>query len=135
MKALLDTNIIIHREAGRVVNQDIGILFRWLDRAGYAKCIHSVSVSEIQKNPNQETVKSFMAKLASYEQLEIPTPLNEEVNAVSKGNDVNENDRNDTLLLNEVYTGRVDILITEDKKIHFKARLLNIASKVFTIDG
>jgi hypothetical protein len=32
MKALLDTNIIIHREANRVINSDIGYLFKWLDR-------------------------------------------------------------------------------------------------------
>ncbi len=57
MKALLDTNIIIHREAGRVVIQDIGILFRWLDRAKYSKCIHPVTISEIQKNPNKATVR------------------------------------------------------------------------------
>ena len=35
MKALLDTNIIIHREAGKVTNQDIGILFKWLDKVKY----------------------------------------------------------------------------------------------------
>ena len=29
MKALLDTNIIIHREASKVINQDIGVLYRW----------------------------------------------------------------------------------------------------------
>ena len=39
MKALLDTNIIIHREANKVVSQDIGILYRWLDRGNYTKCI------------------------------------------------------------------------------------------------
>jgi len=31
IKILLDTNIIIHREASTVINDDIGILFRWLD--------------------------------------------------------------------------------------------------------
>jgi predicted nucleic acid-binding protein len=29
--------------------------------------------------------------------------------------DKSENDRNDTLLINELYSGRVDILITEDR--------------------
>ena len=37
MKALLDTNILIHREASKVINQDIGILFRWLDREKYTE--------------------------------------------------------------------------------------------------
>ena len=51
MKALLDTNIIIHREANRIVSQDIGILYRWLDRGKYTKCIHSATIEEVKKNP------------------------------------------------------------------------------------
>jgi len=135
MKALLDTNIIIHREAGRIVQQDIGILFRWLDRAKYIKCIHPVTISEIQKNPNKITVETFMAKLNSYEQIQIPSPLQTKVKEVSDLLDVNENDINDSILLNEVYTERVDILITEDKKIHLKAEKLGISERVFKIDS
>ena len=41
--------------------------------------------------------------------------------------DNGNNDENDTGLLNEVYSDRVDILVTEDKKIHKKAELLKIA--------
>jgi predicted nucleic acid-binding protein len=134
MKALLDTNIIIHREAGKIVNQDIGILFRWLDRAKYVKNIHPVTIAEIQRNSNQDTVNVFMTKLASYEQINIASPLQPEVKVISDKVDINGNDRNDTILLNEVYVGRVDILISEDKKIHLKAGLLNIADKVFKID-
>ena len=59
MKALLDTNIIIHREAIKVVNQDIGILFKWLDKTKYQKCIHTVTINEIRKNPNPDTVATF----------------------------------------------------------------------------
>lgn len=135
MKALLDTNIIIHREANKVVSQDIGILYRWLDRGKYTKCVHSVTIEEIKKNPNQGTVSAFMAKIQSYEIINIPSPLQYEVLQVSERMDVNDNDRNDTTLLNEVYIGRVDILITEDKKIHKKAEVLNIADKVYTIDS
>lgn len=135
MKALLDTNIIIHREAGRVVEQDIGILFRWLDRAKYTKCIHPITIEEIQKNPNKATVQAFMTKLDSYNQLKFPTPLQQEVKEVSTRHDANQNDINDSLLLNEVFAGRVDILISEDKKIHTKAKALNISDRVFKIDS
>ena len=135
MKALLDTNIIIHRETDKVVEQDIGILFRWLDRAHYTKCIHPITIQEIQKYHDIEVVKSFMSKLDSYEQINIPTPLQEEVKKVSIEYDVNENDRNDTSLLNEVFVGRIDILISQDKKIHKKAAKLNISDKVFKIDS
>lgn len=135
MKALLDTNIIIHREAGRVVNQDIGILFRWLDRVKYTKCIHPITIEEIQKNPNKETVQAFMTKLGSYELINIPTPLHLDVQKISKEIDCNQNDINDTSLINEIYTGRIDILITEDRKIHLKANKLKISDKVFRIDS
>lgn len=135
MKALLDTNIIIHREASRVINQDVGILYRWLERAKYTKCVHSLTISEIEKYKNKQVVSTFQIKLDSYEQIEIPSPLQAEVKAVSEKIDVNENDKNDTQLLNEVFVGRVDILITEDKKIRKKAKELGIDDKVFTIDS
>ncbi len=135
MKALLDTNIIIHREASKVINQDVGILFRWLERANYTKCVHSLTVAEIEKYKHQQTVDTLQIKLDSYERIEIPSPLQSEVLAVSGKFDVNENDKNDTQLLNEVFVGRVDILITEDKKIHKKAIELEIEDKVFTIDS
>lgn len=135
MKALLDTNIIIHREASKVINQDVGILYRWLERVKYVKCVHSLTVAEIEKYKNQQTVDAFQIKLDNYERIEIPSPLQADVIAVSGKIDVNENDKNDTQLLNEVFVGRVNILITEDKKIHKKAIELGIEDKVFTIDS
>ena len=135
MKALLDTNIIIHRETDRVIKQDIGILFRWLDRVDYIKCIHSCSIEELKKYKDLQTVNTFIAKVNSYEIIENPSPRCAKVNEVSSKIDVTENDFNDTILLNEVFINRVDILITEDKKIHQKAVLLGIAEKVFTIDS
>ena len=81
MKALLDTNIIIHREANTIVSQDIGILYRWLDRAKYTKCIHSATINEVKKNPNKKTVETFLVKLNSYEIIEIPSPLQDAVKA------------------------------------------------------
>ena len=135
MKALLDTNIIIHRESNRIVSQDIGILYRWLDRGHYTKCIHSATIEEFKKNPNKETVNLFLVKLDSYEVIEIPSPLQENVRVISERYDINDNDKTDTALLNEVYVERVDILITEDKKIHRKAQDLGIQDRVFTIDS
>lgn len=135
MKALLDTNIIIHREANKIVSQDIGILYRWLDRGQYTKCIHSATIEEVKKNPNKETVDLFLVKLESYEVIDIPSPLQDEVKNVSEQFDTTDNDIVDTVLLNEVFVGRVDILITEDKKIHKKALELRIQDKVFTIDS
>ena len=135
MKALLDTNIIIHRESATVVSQDIGLLYRWLDRGRYTKCVHSATINEIKKNTNVSTVNSFLVKMESYEVIEIPSPMQAVVVALSNEIDKTDNDRVDSLLLNEVCSGRVDILITEDKGIHAKAARLGLKDKVFSIDA
>lgn len=135
MKALLDTNIIIHREASKVINQDIGTLFKWLDKAKFIKCVHQITIDELNKNSNLEIRNTFNAKIRSYDILKMIAPLKDEVKAVSNKIDVTENDKNDSLLLNEVYSDRVDIFISEDKKIHKKAQLLGIEDKVYTIDS
>ena len=135
MKALLDTNIIIHRETGTILNRDIGTLFKWLDRAKYIKCVHSLTVEEIKKNLNPATVDAFLVKLNSYEVLQTLAPQTDEIKKAAEKYDATSNDAIDTQLLNEVYSGRVDILISEDKKIHSKADYLNIADRVFTIDS
>jgi predicted nucleic acid-binding protein len=135
MKILLDTNIIIHREASTVVNQDIGVLFNWIDKLGHQKCIHPTTIAEIQKHRDPKVVKTMSVKLRSYTQMQTEAPIGQLVKSVSDKVDKNENDWNDTKILNEVFCGRIEALITEDRKIHFKANLLGIADKVFTIDA
>lgn len=135
MRALLDTNIIIHRESNRTINQDIGILFKWLDKLNYEKCVHRISINEIQNYKNKDVVATFNTKLNSYEILETKAPLHLNVLELSHRFDKTYNDIIDTELLNEVYNSRADILISEDKKIHIKADALNIADKVFTINS
>ncbi|MPL87115.1 hypothetical protein SDC9_33109 [bioreactor metagenome] len=134
MKALLDTNIIIHRETNRIFNRDIGNLFLWLDKLKCQKCIHPVTIQEIEKYEDSKIVDLLKVKIQSYVLLQTTAPFDEKVTKVSQEIDVNENDRNDTKLLNEVYSGRVDILITEDKKLHTKAEKLGIKDKVFKIN-
>ncbi len=135
MKVLLDTNIVIHREASRILNVDIGVLFRWLDKGKYIKCVHPITIQEIEKNSNQETANTLGVKLESYEVLKTVIPLDSKVIVVSNSIDVNQNDKNDTILLNEIFCERIEFLITEDKKIHKKAVLLGIADRVFKIDS
>lgn len=92
MKALLDTNNIIHRETPRIINQDIGILFKWLDKGEYTKCIHPINVEEICKNKNQQTVDTLKVKLESYYLLKTVAPLADEVVNISNKIDNGNND-------------------------------------------
>lgn len=135
MKVLLDTNIIIHREASMVVDPDIGILFKWLDDLRYQKCIHPVTIEEITKHGDPKTVATFKIKLNNYKALQTTAPAHPEVTRACSSIDADQNDANDTILINELMTNRVDMLISEDKKILHKASILNIRDRVFTIDS
>ena len=135
MRALLDTNIIIHRETSRIIYENIGTLFQWLDKLQYIKNVHPITIVELKRHSDNEVVRTMGIKLHSYQVLKTTAPFHEEVEKVSKNIDTTENDKNDTLLLNELFCSRVDLLITEDKKIHKKAVELGISDKVFRIDS
>lgn len=135
MRVLLDTNIVIHREARSVRNASIGTLFRWLDKLHHEKCVHPASVEEIKKHADKELVASFQRKLDSYAILKTVAPEHPSIARLRARMDKTENDQIDTSLLNELVQGRVDALISEDRGVIRKARLLDIEAQVFTIDA
>ncbi len=135
MRILLDTNIVIHREANKVVNKDIGHLFRWLDKLKYTKCIHPITIEELQKNKNKDVVDTINIKVENYNPLRSQAAIEPKMQEIIDSLDKTQNDINDSKILNEVLAGRVDVLISEDKKIFTKAEKLNISDKVFKIDS
>lgn len=134
MKALLDTNILIHREASKVINEEIGNLFHWLDQLHYEKCIHPLSLIELKKHSDVNVVKTIQIKLQNYITLKTEAPEVPKIVAIREKYDHSENDNVDTSLLKELFCKRVDCLITEDRKMHAKASELGISDFVFTID-
>lgn len=135
MKVLLDTNIIIHRERIQPMERNIGKLFLWLDRLKCGKYIHPVTVAEIRKMQDEKRVEAFSIKMESYILLPTSGRLTPEVQKMMEESDRSENDKSDSILLNEIAAGHLDILITEDRRIHRKALKLGIENRVFTIDG
>ncbi|PRY48052.1 hypothetical protein B0I27_11740 [Arcticibacter pallidicorallinus] len=129
MRVLLDTNIVIHREASKAGNQDIGMVFKWLDKIGASKCIHPITVMELARFNDANAVKVMNIKIGSYHQLKTIAAFEGAIKELSDLVDRNQNDVDDSKILNEVYTGRVDILISEDRKIHRKAIRLNIPKR------
>ncbi len=134
MKVLLDTNILIHREAQKIINPQIGRLFYWLDSLGHQKIIHPLTLDELRKHLDTNVVSTMLVKAESYHVLKSEPAIADVVRDISKRYDKNENDVLDTKLLNQVYSHRVDCLITEDAKIHTKASELGIQGSVFRID-
>jgi hypothetical protein len=134
MRILLDTNIIIHREASRIYNQDIGLLFNWIDKLHYEKCVHPLTIEEIGSYQDEEVVKTMRVKIGNYNQLMTDSPETDKI-SILRETDKSRNDFIDTSLLKEVLNRRVDFLITEDKGIHRKAKFLGIADKIYKIDA
>ncbi|WP_291114835.1 PIN domain-containing protein [Flavobacterium sp. UBA6135] len=135
MKILLDTNIIIHREANKIYKPEIGQLFKWIDNLKYSKYIHPLTVKELEKYKDKNALDTMSIKIESYNLLKHQAPFSEKMLEVISQVDGNDNDIIDSQILNEVYEGRVDILISEDKKIHTKANLLGIGDRVFKIQS
>lgn len=134
MRILLDTNIIVHREASKVYNQDIGLLFNWIDKMHYEKCVHPVTIEEIETYQDTEVVNTMKIKIGNYNTLKTLSPETELIKNL-RSKDKSKNDSNDTSLLNEVLNNRVNYLITEDKGLHGKAKELGISAKVYKIDS
>ena len=135
MRALLDTNIIIHRESLQVTNYSIGRLYYWLDRLHYEKLLHPFSVNELRKTNNSAQLAIYDARLSAYTQIKTVTKQTDEFKAVLEYAENTENDFVDNQLLFEVFSGRADILITEDRKMRNKAIALGISDKVYTINS
>lgn len=135
MRALLDTNIVIHRENKRASNYSVGHLYRWLDKLRYDKIIHPYSVSEIKKYKDVETQEAFEIKLDAYNVLQTIIEPSEEFLRLIGLPERTPNDRIDDTLLYEVFLGRVDILITEDRKLREKAIKIDLGDRVFSINA
>jgi hypothetical protein len=79
MRILLDTNIIIHREASKIYNQDIGLLFNWIDKLHYEKCVHPLTLEEITSYQDEEVVNTMSVKISNYNLLKTDSPENEKI--------------------------------------------------------
>ena len=133
--ALIDTNIIIHRETINDLHDGIGLLFKRLQLMGYTIAYHEITYQEIMKYHDEQVRKAINIKLQNYSSINESSMIRDIdiVNMLNRDRD--HNSKNDTLLLNEVVEGRVDILITQDKGIHGKAMQLEIQDQVYTIDS
>lgn len=135
MRALLDTNIIIHRETMQATNYTIGKLYYWLDKLHYEKLLHPYTVAELRKADNAQQQQLYDARLSAYTQMRCIATQTAEFISLLAETPKTDNDRIDNQLLCEVYCGRADILITEDRRMHRKAERLGIADKVFSINA
>jgi predicted nucleic acid-binding protein len=135
-KVLLDTNILIERENPKREDADVAGLFRCLDRIHAEKYIHPGTMTEIEKYGDEKERGIVLAKLGAYEQISNPpaTPSDFLAKIEPYPSLVFENDKIDDALLFQVFDGRMDLLITQDRKMLEKAKKLQIKSKVLNVE-
>lgn len=135
MRALLDTNVIIHRENTKATSFTIGKLFYWLDKLHYEKLIHPYSIDELRKYRNPQMQSLYDAKIDAYTEMRCIAPQTAEFTALLSDTPKTANDQIDNQLLCELYCKRADILITEDRCMRLKADRLGLSERVFTINS
>jgi hypothetical protein len=115
LKVLLDTNIIINREASHArINTEIGSLFFWIEKKGYEKWIHPKTMEELRAYKDENAVKILDIKLSNYNILKTLSSDTDRILNL-KEQDKDRNSLNDTEIIKELFNKRVDFLITEDK--------------------
>lgn len=136
MQVLIDTNVFIERESNWVVPEALQQLEKILRTQGHNILVHKLSKQEIRNYENDKQREKAESKIATYAELRLPkypkstdTAFRAEVEKAE-----NFNERVDNALLYAIYSGQVDILITEDQGIHQKAQSLDIEECVFTIE-
>lgn len=136
MKILLDTNIVIYRESDNSFMSSIGDLYKIIDNSNnMQKYINPIIKNEILQNRISDNRKMLIDRLNSYNMLDNSSrELCDELSSKLAFDDKTVNDKNDSLILNDVYTGKVDLIISEDKKMKEKALKMGIPSKVMNID-
>ena len=132
---LLDTNVIVRRESFNNVSFEVTKLFNHFDKLNIKRFIHPLTIEELSKHKNEEIRKSMLTKINCYNKLipfETTDPFfDKEVSNYPK----DENSVIDNNILFQVYSRRVDFLITDDNIIHLKARNLYLEDSVFTTEG
>ncbi|HBD06466.1 MAG TPA: hypothetical protein DCY93_03545 [Firmicutes bacterium] len=131
-KVLLDTNIVIHRESSNNVAYEVLQLYKLLDSLKVIKYVHEDIKVELSKYKDDDVKNVMLAKIGAYNilsSLKIDDLLFESVvNKYSK----NDNSDIDNKFLYQIYKGKVDYFITEDRTLLQKAKDLYLEDVVLS---
>lgn len=113
MRILIDTNIIIGLEDDKVIDDDFSDFIRYAALNNCKVYYHPDCLRDIAKDKNPDRRKIISSKFKKYEMLQNPAELTEEFMDMAGQKD--ENDRIDNIQLFQIYSGYVELFVTEDK--------------------
>jgi len=130
LRFLLDTNILIPLQDSMIVLQPaLTDFIRLCNAHGHQLLYHPASVEDIQRDSNAERRDRTLARLAQYTLLQegSPCPWN------APGSSVN--DECDNRILWALEQNAAHALVTEDQKLHRKARDRGLSDRVYFIQS
>jgi hypothetical protein len=135
---LLDTNILIPAEPTsraeiEPTTSAIVELISVLAEGGHRAFVHPASVEEIRGDKDEARAKARELLLRKYQQLPHPPAMNTRLLAVLGTPKASSNSEIDLLLLSSVEANAIDYFITEDDKLHRRAKRVDLRDRVLTI--
>jgi len=135
MNLLIDTNIFIPLEPTSMQeavagSASVAILLQTAQTVHAGIFIHPEIIQDIQRDPDLERQGLHMRAISKYRQLPAPPHVATLPRSCVPASVQGTNDWVDNCLIAAVYGNACDFLVTEDQKMHSKARKLGIAGRV-----
>ena len=116
-----------------MLEESFSELIRLANENNHQILAHPSSIYDIERDDDEERKKISLSRIQKYPFLEAsPIPDGQEINSLGLKND-NDNDRVDNEILYAIFKDAANILVTEDRGIHKKAKILGIEGRVHYI--
>lgn len=133
-RIVIDTNILISLEGNAPVADCYSQLLALLQLNGVHVLVHPASMDDIENDKDENRKSISLSKLRKYGFLEAPPPIDVKLLTAS-GVSINcANDLVDCTILTALLKDAVHFLITEDRGLHTKARVLKLGDRVLTTE-
>lgn len=129
---LLDTNIVIHRESGNNVSYEVMQLYNLLEKLKVNKFLHEDIKDELRKYKDVKTREVMLSKVETYNIISSLEIDDQFFNSVVSKYSSNDNSVVDNKFLYQIYKGKVDYFITDDKTLIQKANDLYLGDVVLS---
>jgi predicted GNAT family N-acyltransferase/predicted nucleic acid-binding protein len=131
MNILLDTNILIPLEdTGRELTPELANVRRLCSLNNIILKTHPAQIDDIERDKDEARKRIVLSRIQQYPKLENPPLFDAMESATLSIVSANKNDEVDNKLLCAIYRNAAHLLVTEDKKIHAKAKHLGIEDRV-----
>jgi rRNA-processing protein FCF1 len=131
MRILIDTNILIHLEDNKVIDEQFAKFYQFAISNKCDVYYHSDCLKDLKRDKDNKRKEITLSKLNKYAQMPDPAiPTLEFTNVVGQKG---ENDKVDNAQLFQVHKSYVDYFITEDKGIRDKAAKIYLNHLVLSL--